>query len=330
MSEDKEKLQNKDFVDGEREVRRRKRKRKTIGEEGSRKQTAVGLLVTILLSLAFFLPKEFKSWWSKWNEPETITILKPVGDESDVSEVIGFKVTIKEKEDVEETVEELLKNLSGDYGVWVENLVTGEGFSVNGRKSFGAASVSKMPLLVEYYKQVDAGEIDSEKVYVLKETDRWEYGTGRMQNQPAGTEYTYQEIADLVANQSDNMGAQLLSKWVNKKMPEKMTVEEAGEIFQRVYKEDLLSEQSRELLFNSLTNTVNEDRITAGVPSGVRVVHKFGSEEGIVNDCGIVYSSKDEAGADYVICLMSSQVNDGQAQVVLPKISRVVWEWMGK
>ena len=324
--DEKEKLQNKDFVDGEEGVKkRRKRKRKTIGEEGSRKQTAIGLLVTLVLGLMFYLPKEFKNWWSEWNKPETITILKPVGDAKDVSEVIGFKVKIKEKADVEDAVDELLKDLSGDYGVWVENFETEEGFSIGKTKSFGAASVSKIVPLVEYYRQVDSGEIDSETEYVLQEKDRWEYGTGSMQNQPTGTEYTYQEVAELVANKSDNMGAQLLTKWVGKKMPEVMSVEEAGEIFIDVYKNNLLSEQSRELLFESLTNTVNEDRITAGVPSGTRVVHKFGSEEGIVNDCGVVFAKE-----PYMICLMSSNVNDGQAQEVLPKISRVVWEWMGK
>ncbi len=325
-SKGKGKLQEKDFVDDEGEVKqRKKRRRKTIGEEGSRKQTAVGLLVTLALSLMFFLPKELKSLWDKWNKPETVTILKPVGDEQDVSEVVGFKVSIKERIDAEEVIQELLQDLSGDYGVWVEDLETGEGFSINKLKNFGAASVSKMPLLVEYYEQVDAGEMDPKKEYVLKEADRWEYGTGSMQNQPTGTEYTYQEVAELVANQSDNMAAQLLSKWVGQKMPEKMTVEEVGEMFRDLYKNNLISKESQEKLFDSLTDTVNEDRITAGVPSGVRVVHKFGSEEGIVNDCGIVYADN-----PYVVCLMSTGVNDGQAQEVLPKISRVVWEWMIK
>ena len=53
-------------------------------------------------------------------------------------------------------------------------------------------------------------------------------------------------------------------------------------------------------------------------------MHKFGSEEGIVNDCGIVYGDD-----PYVICLLSDSVNDGEAQEILPKISRVVWEWTG-
>jgi len=323
MSEDKDKLLEKDFGDEEEGKKKRKRKRKTIGEEGSRKQTAIGLVLSLVLGLAFYLPAEFKSWWKGFNKVETITIEKPIGDSEDLSSVVGFKVSIREKQDAEKAVDELLKDLSGSYGVWVESLVSGEGFFINSSKSFEVASLNKIPILVEYYKQVDSGEIDPEKIYTLREEDRWEYGTGSMQNQPAGTEYSYQEIAELVANISDNMGVQLLSDWVGETLVEKMTVEEVGEMFRDLYSGELVSDESRDKLFSSLTNTVNEDRITAGVPSGVRVVHKFGSEEGVVNDCGIVYGDK-----PYVICLMSGSVNSGEAEAVLPKISRVVWEWM--
>ena len=321
----------KDFADEEVEVIKKKRRnRKTIGEEGSRKQTAIGLGVSLVLGLLFYLPKEFSNWWGKMNQVETITIEKPIGDSKDVSEVVGFKVVIKEKQDVREAVEEILKDLPGKYGVLVESLEGTESFSVNGLESFEVASLNKIPVLIEYYRQVDKGEIDPEEVYVLREKDRWEYGTGSMQNQPAGTEYSYDEVAFLVANVSDNMGAQLLSRWVDSELVDELVLEDIGTIFKDLYNGELLSKESRDKLFESLTETSNEDRITAGVPSGVRVVHKFGSEVGVVNDCGIVYPLKGETSADYVICLMASGVNEGQAQDIWPKISRVVWEWIGK
>jgi len=37
-----------------------------------------------------------------------------------------------------------------------------------------------------------------------------------------------------------------------------------------------------------------------------------------------------EAKNPYVICIMSTEVNDGEAQELLPQISRVIWEWAGK
>lgn len=325
MIDERDKLQSKDFVDEEGEGRRRKRRsRKTIGEEGSRKQTALGLMLTIVLGLAFYLPVEIKKWWQDFNRMETITIEKPVGDSEDVSKVIGFEVVIKEKQDVKDAIEELLKDLPGSYGVWVSSLSSNEGFVIRGNELFETASINKLPMLVKYYQEVDSGKIDPEEIYLLQEKDRWEYGTGSMQNQPAGTKYSYQEIAELTANISDNMGAQFLSRLVKTKLIDEMILSEAGEIFVKLFRGELMSQESTEKLLASLTDTVNEDRITAGVPSGVRVAHKFGSEVGVVNDCGVVFAKE-----PYVICVMTKGINEGQAQEVLPKISRVVWEWLG-
>jgi beta-lactamase class A len=305
---------------------KKRRRRKTIGEEGSRKQIAVGFGLTLILSLMFYLPREVKRWWQEFNQAEVITIEKPVGDEPDVSEIVGFKVEIRRREDVEPVVKRLIEDLSGDYGVWVKKL-KGEGeFGINEDKLFTAASVIKLPILVDYYRAVDRGELNPERIYVLQEKDRFKYGSGEMQNQPAGTEYSYKEIAYLVANQSDNMGARLLRRFLGQKSrPNEVTPKEIGKLLVELYRGELISNESRQELLANLTNTVLEERLPAGVPTGVRVAHKFGSEAGVVNDCGIVYADN-----PYVICVLSTGVNDAEAEEILPKISRVVWEWAGR
>lgn len=330
----------KDFVDSEPGIGKR-RPRKTIGEEGSRKQTFIGLIATILLGLMFYLPTEFKKWWREWNKPETIKIERPVGQQKDVSEAMGFKVEIKKKTDAEMAIEKILADLSGNYGVYVKSLVSDEELKINEDKTMTAASVIKLPVLTVYYQAVDEGKLDPEEIYALAEKDRWKYGTGSMQNQAAGTKYSYKQVAYLVANQSDNMGAEVLIKKLGgytaaQKAVEKLgltqtdlnknetTTAEAGKLLEAIAKKKLLTDASRAEMFKNLTNTVLEDRLPAGVPSGVEVVHKFGSENGVVNDCGIVRAQK-----PYVICILSTGINAGEAEAVLPKISRVVWEWLG-
>ena len=345
IDRDQQKLSTNDFIDDDEVVKPRKRRRKTIGEEGTRKQVVIGLLITIVLSLFFYLPTEVKIWWSRLNQVEVITIEKPVGDAEDVSGIVGFKVEIKKEEDVVEAIEKLLAGLSGDYGVMVKKVDDSGEFVIDyldQEKVFEAASVIKLPILAAYYQAVDEGSLDPKETYSLKETDRLVYGTGVIQNQPVGTEYSYQEIAYLTANQSDNMGAQLLIKFLGgnqavQKMVEawglektlikeaETTVKEMGELLEKIYDGDLISIESKQELLENLTNTVLEDRIPAGVPSGIKVAHKFGSEKGVVNDCGIVYSKN-----PYIICILSSKVADGEAEAVLPKISRLVWEWAGK
>ncbi len=312
-----------------REVKRRKRSRKTIGEEGSRRQTAIGLVVSVLLGLAFYLPSEIKEWWGEFNTTETITIIKPVGDSPDVSEVVGFEVKIDQlkvdesQKTVKIVIDKLLEDMAGEYGVYVKSLESDLELKRDEGEVFMAASVIKLPILVAYYQAVDVGEIDPKEIYVLTEKDRLMYGTGSMQNQPVGTKYSYQEVAFIVANQSDNMGAEVLIDKLGgydklqKKVDEwdlesislrenEISLEDVLWLFEGVYKGELLKDESRKEMLKALTDTVNEDRLTAGVPSGVRVIHKFGSEVGVVNDCGVV-----EAESPY-------------------KISRVVWEWLGR
>lgn len=323
------------------DLKKKRRSRKTLGEEGSRKQTALVLAFTLILSLLFYLPKQLSVWWNQFNSPNTITILKPVGDNKNVSEVVGFEVEIEKKQDVEKAILQLTSQLPGEYGLWTSTIDGQESLSLNGAEVFTAASVIKLPVLVAYYQAVDSNTLNSQEIYVLKEEDRWEYGTGSMQQQPEGTEYTYQQVAQLVANQSDNMGAEILIKklggydrlqrkvngWGLKSTDlseNETSPEEMGKILKDIYQGKLLTPDSRNELFENLTNTVLEDRLPAGVPSGVRVIHKFGSEEGVVNDCGVVESQK-----PYIVCILSTDISTGEAEELLPKLSRLIWEWLG-
>ena len=294
------------------------------------------LVITVALGLLFYLPREVSRWWQEFNQPDTITIYKPIGDSPDLSTVVGFTAKADQAGEAEAVIKQLLTGLPGNYGVWVD-----QGLEINSDQVYTAASVIKLPVLTVYYQAVDSGKVDPDEVYTLVEADRWEYGTGSMQHQPEGTKYSYRQIAQLVANQSDNMGAEILIKKLggynsvqrivnglgltNTNLKENETTpSEIGGLFQRLLVGKLLTPDSHEELFANLTNTVNEDRLPAGVPSGVVVIHKFGSEEGVVNDCGVIMAQK-----PYVICVLSTGVNAGEAEVVLPKISRVVWEWLG-
>ena len=306
--------------------------RKSIGEEGSRKQTLVVFLLLLVLGLGLYLPSRWKTpdWRVKlprWSGGEVITIRKSIQKARSPRP--------------RPQIEDLIAEQTGDYGVFIKSVAGPEEWQSGKDKVMTAASVIKLPVLVIYYQLADQGKIGPGGEYVLQEADRWVYGTGSLQNQPAGTKYSYKEIANLVADQSDNMAAEVLIKKLggyaktqqlvnglglvktNLKANE-ITAGEAGGLFLQLAQGKLLTPASRQELFNNLTQTVNEDRIPAGVPDNVRVVHKFGSEVGVVNDCGLV-----EAIIPYVICVLTTGVNVGEAEALLPQISESVWSWLG-
>lgn len=312
---------------------KKRQPRKTIGGEGSRKQTVFVFLLLLGLGLIMYLPGRLRRprlpvRLPEWGGSEVITIRKSESDPAAPGRV---------KPDLPA----LIGGSAGDWGIWVKSLDGQEEIRFNQDLILTAASVIKLPVLVVYYQQADQGKINPGDEYILAEADRWEYGTGSMQYQPAGTRYTYQEVAGLVANQSDNMGMEVLIKklggyarvqqlvhglgLVKTDLKEnETTAAEAGKLFFDLARGKLLSPASREELFNNLTDTVNEERIPAGMPEDVRVVHKFGSEAGVVNDCGLVESTE-----PYVICILTANVSAGEAEARLPQISQAVWEWLG-
>lgn len=331
-------LREKDFA-VEDNVPRKKRPRKTIGEEGSRKQTLIGLIVTIILGLIFYLPNQVKINWPKrlsWS-----------GGSEEVIRIERTKLDLQKqetitKEDARKALEQILQDQVGDYAVYAEDLERGESFGINQDTVMAAASVIKFPSLAVYYQAVDKKQIEPNKLYVVQNKDRLIYGTGSLQGQPAGAEFTYQEIAELVGKESDNMGAQLLVNFLGGEASvekilrgwglvktsiseDETTVKEMASLWKKIYQEKLLKNDSKNKLLESLTGTWVETRIPAGVPEGVKVRHKYGSEIGVVNDCGVV-----EAKKPYVICIFSNNANDGEAEEVLPKISRVIWGWLGQ
>jgi beta-lactamase class A len=320
----------------------KRRPRKTIGQEGSRKQTVAVLLLSLVLGLFFYLSGQPR------REPSVPEPVRPSVRPSIKEKVYTFikpSPSVRpqiSKAAAETALNDLLSGQAGDWSVYSGPVSGEEMIKIKENQVLTAASVIKLPVLVVYYQAVDKGSLNPDEEYVLVEADRWEYGTGSMQYQPAGTKYTYRQIARLVANQSDNMGMEVIIRklggyaktqtavkalgMIKTNLREnETTAEETGNLLIQLAKGKLLSADSRKELFANLTKTINEDRLPAGVPENIRVIHKFGSESGVVNDCGIV-----EAKKPYVICILSNNVNAGEAEALMSQISKTIWSWLGQ
>jgi len=95
-----------------------------------------------------------------------------------------------------------------------------------------------------------------------------------------------------------------------------------GQYLVKLYRGELVSSVNKEKILTALTATDFEERIPQGVPQGIDVAHKIGNEVQVFNDCGLVLSSR-----PYVLCLLSKEASQDEALEVIPKISRLVWEF---
>ncbi len=148
---------------------------------------------------------------------------------------------------------------------------------------------------------------------------------------------------------SDNVSYWLLQKYLSEKYPnrfvenetmkdmglmsprspveETITVREYSSLFRQLYNASYLSPKMSEEALKLLTRTKFTSGLVAGVPSGVKIAHKFG-ELGLPNgqrqlhDCGIIYYP----GNPYLLCVMTKGSDSNMLAAIIQSISARVYK----
>jgi beta-lactamase class A len=247
----------------------------------------------------------------------------------------------KEDEEVSERVisefNMLTNNLSGVYGFYVIDLKNGFAYGVNQRENFEPASLNKLPVILGLYMESDAGNLDLNAKYTLKNSDKLA-GSGTLYSKPAGMVLTYRDLIRYMGKESDNTAYNIARRILGQEKIEsviravgmentvvsgndqKTTPEDIGTFFRRLYLGGLITDSSKVEFLGFLTDTIYEDYLAAGVPDGVKVAHKFGRELHILNDAGIVYSEN-----SYVIVIMSKGIVEKEADQFIPQFAKIVY-----
>ncbi len=108
-----------------------------------------------------------------------------------------------------EGIQEPAKGFDGKLGISVKHLGTGESASLNGDQLFPTASVFKVPVIVELYRQVEVGLISLYERIVLMERDKVP-GTGILKELSEGLVLSIWDLTELMMILSDNTATDLL------------------------------------------------------------------------------------------------------------------------
>lgn len=247
------------------------------------------------------------------------------------------KISIKT---IKTEIDNLTKGTQGKYGYCVQSLVTGESYGNYSDEEFTAASINKVPIILSFLKQIEMGKFRIDDIYSLDTRDK-EAGTGGLQYQPSGSEYSYKELIMSVGKHSDNTAVNAMVRIqgeeaiysllkelnLNKTSIEKnlTTPREMVSLFSFFYHKKVISSQNLiNIFWESLTKTDFETRIPAGVPNNVVVAHKIGNQIQVWSDCGVVFAPK-----PYAICILTDGIKESEAQQLLPQISGIVWKYEG-
>jgi beta-lactamase class A len=275
------------------------------------------------------------SFIKRFFEGKTIVLEK---EENEIKEDEAMN---KKKEIIVSRFKGETNKLSGVYGLYIVDLKSGFSFGVNESETFDAASLIKLPVMAAMYRMSEDGEIDLNEKYSLKNSDKAS-GAGSLFYKPAGYLVSYGEILNLMGQQSDNTAFVIARNKVGKENIENLirkigmvdtrfdtrqtTPRDIGIFFFKLWQGKVVNQSNRDKILDSLTKTIFEDYLPAGLPENVRIAHKFGTLENIINDAGIVF----DTNHPYVIVLMSKGIIEREAKLVVPAISKMVFEEMGK
>lgn len=229
---------------------------------------------------------------------------------------------ISEKKDfsqLSQSYNQILSQTSADFSITFLDLKTGEKVSIAGEKTFHAASATKPVVAVYALKQIDEGKIDfNQKIGELPLPERLRLMINVSDNNSWEQLLKFFGISKL-QNFSQGLGLTNTSLFKNTS-----TTEDLANFLVKIYRNEILSGESKESLLTWMQNTETEDRIPKGVENKKLVFHKAGSFAGGIHDIGIIAHDKNP----FVLAILSDGMNDlDKRPKILAEIAKASWEF---
>lgn len=233
-------------------------------------------------------------------------------------------------------------------GVFFVDLDTGAYLDLNGDSTFAAASMIKVPILVAFFQDVDAGKIRLDEKLTLKK-ELIGGGSGDMQYKSPGTQFTALETATKMITISDNTATNLLierlggaaalnqrfQKWgltvteIRNLLPDlsgtnTTSPEDLGHLMALVNQGDLVSLKSRDRLLDIMRRTVTATLLPRGLGEGATIAHKTGDIGSLVGDVGLVDMP---SGKRYIaVAMVKRPHNNSEAKELIRQISKAAYQ----
>ena len=233
-----------------------------------------------------------------------------------------------------------LSGYQGAYSVVVRNLKDGRTASFNEGQVYRAASLFKLALLLEAYRQRDAGEIDFSELLTLDEelVEEYDFGTLEFLGLEAGDMVSVADALKAMIIVSDTPTAVLIQDLVNPVRVEQTlrslgindmsvltemlptTAHDMALLMAAVAAGEGVTAESRSEMLALLLQESIRGGIPSGVPANSAVAHKTGNLVNVTHDVALVWGP----GGPYVIAVLSDRSWESQP---LADVSRAVWDY---
>lgn len=233
----------------------------------------------------------------------------------------------------------MLAGRGGKYGFVALDLTTGVALLNDPDTQYRAASVNKLPIVIDLYRRAAAGQINLDATTAIADDEIQHYGTGTIQSQGSGQVYSYRALAKLAIEESDNTAAFVLGKRLDLDSVQQdlqswglkatsladnlTTARDVAVLLSLLAQQKLLPAAATQELLSLMQNTVWTDRLQAGVPATVPVAHKIGTDVDVFNDAAIFLAQSHP----YVAVALGAGVSEDDGNATLTALSRLAYQF---
>ena len=107
------------------------------------------------------------------------------------------------------SIESITRSVNATWGIYIKCLETGEEVDLNATQQMDTMSTIKIPLMVEAFRQIEAGKFSLADRVKLREEDK-RPGTGIIRSLDAGADLSMKDLITLMIIVSDNTATDLL------------------------------------------------------------------------------------------------------------------------
>ena len=229
-----------------------------------------------------------------------------------------------------ENILERLRRTEGSVSLYYLPLDGGEPIEYRADEPMIAASVIKLPVMVEAFRQMRSGRLDADGLYTLRERDKVP-PCGVLTLMHEGLQVTLADLITLMIVVSDNTATNMLidilgMDSVNRALDEfgasgtrlrrklfdaeasargvqnTVTAREIGDMLAAIARGQLVSPEASRRMTDILLNQQLNGKFPFYLDCPV--AHKTGEDDGITHDAGVIYAKR-----PFVLCMFSNGVD---------------------
>jgi beta-lactamase class A len=271
--------------------------------------------------------------------------------------------------EVEQIIQDRLNEVEGDFAVAFQSLSNPEDqLLINAREEFHAASTMKTPVMLEVYKQAEAGTLSLDDSVLVKNEFYSIVDSSTYSLSPDDDSYselyeqigTRQSLRDLVYHMiisSSNLATNIVielagadkvtqtlrdigandiqvrrgvedSKAYQQGLNNTTTAYDLMRLFEAITQHEIVSAEASQAMIDILLDQRFNEMIPAQLPDDVKVAHKTGWITGLHHDSGIVFLPD---GESYVLVILSKNLTNEDAGVqALADVSKVIYDYVAR